>query len=138
MMGIRFSYGDFNDVLDLLEKEPFTRQAFLPIWFPEDTGCHHGERVPCTIGYHFMRRGNFLSVVYMIRSCDYIRQSCNCCLLLRFPKRGWVTRDIKTSKTSYLSRSRYSFACLRMRVVLSASNVTRLCCRSMIRDCSWS
>ena len=71
--GIRFEYGDFGDVIDLIEREPFTRQAFLPIWFPEDTGTVHGERVPCTIGYHFMRRGDNLHIVYYIRSCDYIR-----------------------------------------------------------------
>ena len=73
MKGIRFEYGDFSDVIDLLLREPFTRQAFLPIWFPEDTGSSHGERVPCTIGYHFMRRGYHFHLVYFIRSCDYIR-----------------------------------------------------------------
>jgi len=73
MEGFRYKYGDFNDVVDLLQREPYTRQAFLPIWFPEDTGSVHGERVPCTIGYHFIRRNNYLHVVYYIRSCDYIR-----------------------------------------------------------------
>ncbi len=73
LSGVRFKYGDFEDVLELLKKEPFTRQAFLPIWFPEDTGSVHGERVPCTIGYHFMRRGDHLHIVYFIRSCDYVR-----------------------------------------------------------------
>lgn len=73
MKGIRYTYGDFNDVLDLLEREPYTRQAFLPIWFPEDTGSHHKERVPCTIGYHFMRRGEHIHISYFIRSCDIIR-----------------------------------------------------------------
>jgi hypothetical protein len=73
MSGIRYEYGDFGDVIDLLQREPFTRQAFLPMWFPEDTGSVHGERVPCTIGYHFMRRGNYLHIVYYIRSCDYLR-----------------------------------------------------------------
>jgi hypothetical protein len=72
-IGIRYNYGDFGDVINLMEKEPFTRQAFLPIWFPEDTGVVHKERVPCTIGYHFMRRGDRLHMVYFIRSCDYIR-----------------------------------------------------------------
>ena len=48
--GIRYDYGDFNDVVDLMVREPFTRQAFLPIWFPEDTGSVHGERVPCFTG----------------------------------------------------------------------------------------
>jgi hypothetical protein len=73
LSGIRFDYGDLSDVVNLLEKEPFTRQAFLPIWFPEDTGVVHKERVPCTIGYQFMRRGNHFHMVYYIRSCDYIR-----------------------------------------------------------------
>jgi hypothetical protein len=71
--GFRYGYGDFGDVIDLLRREPFTRQAFLPIWFPEDTGSVHGERVPCSIGYHFMRRNDRLHMVYYIRSCDYIR-----------------------------------------------------------------
>jgi hypothetical protein len=73
LSGIRYDYGDFGDVLDLLEREPYTRQGFLPIWFPEDTGSHHQERVPCTIGYHFMRRGEHLHISYFIRSCDIIR-----------------------------------------------------------------
>jgi hypothetical protein len=73
MSGIRYDYGDFNDVVELMSREPFTRQAFLPIWFPEDTGSVTGERVPCTIGYHFIRRGDWVHVVYYIRSCDFFR-----------------------------------------------------------------
>jgi hypothetical protein len=73
MSGIRYDYGDFNDVISLMHREPFTRQAFLPIWFPEDTGSVTGERVPCTIGYHFIRRGEWVHVVYYIRSCDFFR-----------------------------------------------------------------
>lgn len=73
LRGIRYEYGDFWNVVDLLLKEPYTRQAFLPIWFPEDTGATHGERVPCTIGYHFMRRGDYFHIAYFIRSCDIIR-----------------------------------------------------------------
>lgn len=71
--GIRFRYGDLTDVLALLHEMPSTRQAYLPIWFPEDTGAHHGERVPCTLGYHFMLRDNRLHCMYPIRSCDFLR-----------------------------------------------------------------
>lgn len=71
--GIRYDYGNLNDVVDMLVKDPYTRQAFLPIWFPEDTGATHGERVPCTIGYWFIHRDNQLSMVYPIRSCDFRR-----------------------------------------------------------------
>lgn len=72
-MGIRFDYGDLNDVVALLQKDPWTRQAFLPVWFPEDTGSTEGQRVPCTIGYHFIRNGAHLDVKYVIRSCDVTR-----------------------------------------------------------------
>lgn len=72
-MGIRFRYGDLEDVAELLTEEPHTRQAYLPIWFPEDTGAHHGERVPCTLGYHFLLRDDKLHINYFIRSCDFLR-----------------------------------------------------------------
>lgn|SRR5690606_9253173 len=73
MRGIRFDYGDLDDVIHLLHEDPATRQAYLPIWFPEDTGVHHGQRVPCTLGYHFMIREDKLQITYYMRSCDLIR-----------------------------------------------------------------
>jgi hypothetical protein len=72
-MGIRFAYGDLGDVVSLLASRPHTRQAYLPIWFPEDTGATEGQRVPCTLGYHFLIRNNRLKIVYYIRSCDFLR-----------------------------------------------------------------
>lgn len=71
--GIRYRYGDLNDLVGLLARSPNTRQAYLPVWFPEDTGAVHGERVPCTLGYHFLLRENRLHITYFIRSCDYLR-----------------------------------------------------------------
>jgi hypothetical protein len=75
--GIRFPYGDLNDVAALLARSPLTRQAFLPVWFPEDTGAVKGQRVPCTLGYHFMQRHGKLSCRYYIRSCDAYRHLSN-------------------------------------------------------------
>lgn len=72
-MGVRYAYGDLNDVLDLLRKHPHTRQATFPIFFPEDTGAVHGGRVPCTLHYHFLLRANKLHLWYPIRSCDAVR-----------------------------------------------------------------
>ena len=72
-VGIRFGYGDLEDVIQQLINDPTTRQAYLPVWFPEDTGATSGQRVPCTLGYHFMVRGGKLLVTYYIRSCDYMR-----------------------------------------------------------------
>lgn len=72
-VGVRFEYGDLGDVVNHLIKDPMSRQAFLPVWFPEDTGVVHGERVPCTLGYHFIIRNGMLYCIYYIRSCDYMR-----------------------------------------------------------------
>lgn len=71
--GIRFNYGDYLDVVAQIVKDPNTRQAFLPIFFPEDTGALHGGRVPCTIGYLFQYRKGYLHITYYIRSCDFLR-----------------------------------------------------------------
>jgi thymidylate synthase len=74
--GIREKYGDLNDVVEQLAKDPTTRQAILPVFFPEDTGGAAGGRVPCSIFYHFMLSGDALDkldVVYYLRSCDLIR-----------------------------------------------------------------
>lgn len=71
--GIYHPYGDVSDVVDLLVREPNTRQAYIPIFFPEDTGAVHGSRLPCTLGYHLIQRGGYLHIVYYLRSCDFIR-----------------------------------------------------------------
>jgi hypothetical protein len=68
--GILYDYGDLNDVVDLLQREPLTRQAYLPIFFPEDTGNVHRDRAPCTLGWHFIQREGRLYVFYPLRSCD--------------------------------------------------------------------
>jgi hypothetical protein len=71
--GIRYRFGDYDDLIYLLMREPYTRQAYLPIFFPEDTGAVHRGRIPCTLGYHFLLRGTSLHCWYEIRSCDAIR-----------------------------------------------------------------
>lgn len=68
--GIRHSYGDLGGLVRDLAHEPDTRQSYLPVWFPEDTGDAHKGRKPCTLGYHFIMRDGKLDVVYYLRSCD--------------------------------------------------------------------
>lgn len=70
LWGIRHPYGDLASLVRDLSKEPDTRQAYLPVWFPEDTGDAHKGRKPCTLGYHFIMRNDRLDVVYYMRSCD--------------------------------------------------------------------
>lgn len=75
--GVRYEYGDLGGVVALLARSPYTRQAYLPVWFPEDTGSASGQRVPCTLGYQFLIRetpaGKVLHIFYHMRSCDFIR-----------------------------------------------------------------
>lgn len=96
--GIMYDYGDLDDVVDLLLDDPLTRQAYLPIWFPEDTG-GGAKRAPCTIGYHFMMRNERLSVNYHIRSCDFVKHFRNdiylTVRLLDWVLRKCASRDAK-------------------------------------------
>lgn len=71
--GIRYTYGDLNDVVDQIASDPTTRQAYLPVFFPEDTGAVHKGRVPCSLGYHFFPRDNYLHLNYYLRSCEAYR-----------------------------------------------------------------
>lgn len=74
-LGIRFAYGDLQDMVALLRRNPRTRQAYLPVWFPEDLAAAKlHERVPCTLGYHFLQnQRDSLDCTYFIRSCDFVR-----------------------------------------------------------------
>lgn len=71
--GIGHFYGDLQDVVELLAKEPHTRQAYIPLFFPEDTGNGDGGRKPCTLGYQFICRDDSLHIWYPLRSCDFVR-----------------------------------------------------------------
>lgn len=71
--GIRYSYGDLADVVTELAEDPTTRQAILPVFFPEDTGYRPGRRKPCSLHYHFMLNDNGLDIQYTLRSCDLVR-----------------------------------------------------------------
>jgi thymidylate synthase len=71
--GVRGEYGDMMDLVRLLANEPLTRQAWIPIFFPDDTGIGDGGRKPCSLGYQFIVRDRSLHIYYPLRSCDFIR-----------------------------------------------------------------
>lgn len=72
--GIRYGTGDLSSLVRILQQRLGSRQAYLPVWFPEDLhAAEFGQRVPCTLGYHFLIRNNKLKIVYYIRSCDFYR-----------------------------------------------------------------
>lgn len=98
--GIRFDYGDLQDVVDQLVKSPMTRQAYLPIWFPEDTGAVHGKRVPCTLGYHFIIRDGKLDISYFMRSTDLLRHfQDDVYMAIRLAQ--WVVDKINEAKNTH-------------------------------------
>lgn len=74
-VGIRYQWGDLEDLIMILRKNPLSRQAYLPIWFPEDLdAAKRGHRVPCSLGYHFLVDGdNHMNMTYTLRSCDIVR-----------------------------------------------------------------
>lgn len=80
-VGIRYDYGDLRDIINQLNNEPQTRQAYFPIFFPEDTGAVHGGRVPCSLGYHFIYRNGVLHINYYLRSCEVYRHFRDDCYL---------------------------------------------------------
>lgn len=63
-----------NAVKVLLQGNSETRQAWLPIWHPDDLLSTGGDiRVPCSLGYHLMVRQGSLHLHYVMRSCDFIK-----------------------------------------------------------------
>lgn len=80
-MGIAHEYGDLADLVYLIAGEPHTRQAYIPLFHPEDTGISDGGRKVCTLGYHLICRDNRLNIWYPLRSCDLIRHWADDCYL---------------------------------------------------------
>lgn len=79
--GIGHHYGDLQDLVELLADEPYTRQAYIPLFFPEDTGFGDGGRKVCTLGYQIIVRDNGAHIWYPMRSCDFIRHWSDDCYL---------------------------------------------------------
>jgi thymidylate synthase len=79
--GIAMHYGDLQDLVELLATEPYTRQAYIPLFFPEDTGKSDGGRKVCTLGYHILVRGDQAHIWYPLRSCDFVRHFRDDCYL---------------------------------------------------------
>jgi len=67
-------YKNLFVLVELLKRDPTTRQAYLPIWSHEDgMMALRNERVPCTLGWHWIFRDGMLHCYYPMRSCDAIR-----------------------------------------------------------------
>lgn len=98
--GYRYECGDLNGVVDQLVANPLTRQAVLPVWFPEDTGAIN-RRVPCSLTYHFMADENMrLSVWYSLRACDFVRHFHND-VYLAARLLQWMCHEVNNTQGNY-------------------------------------
>lgn len=79
--GVANYYGDLQDLVDLLASEPYTRQAWIPLFFPEDTGISDGGRKMCSLGYQIIVRDGEAHIWYPLRSCDFVRHWADDCYL---------------------------------------------------------
>lgn len=77
--GIREEYGDLGTLIDKMAWEGDSRQLYIPLYFPEDTGAE--GRMPCTLGYQFIVRDKQLHIWYPLRSCDFYRHWKDDCYL---------------------------------------------------------
>lgn len=114
--GVRYKNGNLDTLVRILQDNPSTRQAFLPMFLPEDlTASLEGERVPCSLGWHFILRNGFFHVFYSLRSCDSIRHFLND-LYLTVRLSQWVKEKAfggKSVKLGFLSFNVISFHCFR-------------------------
>ena len=116
--GLRNPYGDLNDLVGQLVKDPHSRQEWFPIFHPEDVGEVVGGRKPCTLGYQFIRRDDQLHVYYPLRSCDLIRHwPDDCYLTVRLLI--WVIeqcRHLDSSNWDHVRPGSYSMHCTSLHV----------------------
>lgn len=69
----RFAYRDrAMNVITRLKQDPYSRQAFVPVFDAEDTERLGLNRVPCSLGYLFQFRRDQLDMTYFMRSCDWV------------------------------------------------------------------
>lgn len=59
-------------IIEELRKHPTSRQAYMNVFLgPEDLPKAGVDRVPCSLGYHFIVRGGKLFMIYFMRSSDF-------------------------------------------------------------------
>lgn len=67
-------YTGLDQAITLLRKDPDTRQAWIPIFWPEDLTVAGGKnRIPCSLGYQLLLRDGKLNLIYIQRSADAVK-----------------------------------------------------------------
>lgn len=110
--GFRYSNGNLDSVVEILKRDINTRQAFLPMFLPEDlTASLSGERVPCSLGWHFIHRNGYLHLFYTLRSCDALRHFAND-IYMAVRLAQWVVNELdRDIKLGFITLQVVSFHC---------------------------
>lgn len=76
--GFSYTYGEryasgLEAIISEIKKHPESRQLFLSVWDPVIDADKLGfKRVPCSLGYFFIKRDGQLHMKYMQRSADFV------------------------------------------------------------------
>jgi thymidylate synthase len=63
--------GQIFHLIERLRKDRGSRQLYAVMWNPQDSQWLGTQRVPCSLGWHFMCRKDKLHMTYFMRSCDF-------------------------------------------------------------------
>lgn len=113
--GLRFDNGNLDSIVDIFKADPNTRQAFMPMFLPEDLiASAVGERVPCSLGWNFIQRNGYMHLAYALRSCDAIRHFAND-LYMAIRLAQWVNEKAFDNqlKMGFFQMNVTSFHCFR-------------------------
>jgi thymidylate synthase len=75
--GFAYTYGEryldsLQEIIRELQTHPDSRQLWMSVWDPVIDAKRLGQlRVPCSLGYWFVKRGDQLHMTYMQRSADF-------------------------------------------------------------------
>lgn len=75
--GFSYSYGErykdgLQEIISELKTHPESRQLYMSVWDNVVDQQRFGQfRVPCSLGYWFVKRGGQLHLTYMQRSADF-------------------------------------------------------------------
>lgn len=68
----RMGGNHIQKIIDELGVHPNSRQLWLPVWKQTLDEDRRGKRrVPCSLGYFFLKRNGKLNLTYVMRSCDF-------------------------------------------------------------------
>ena len=85
------------EILNELEDNPNSREAYLAIWNPALDPFRIGRRrIPCTLGYQFFIRNGELQLTYLQRSCNFKKHYQDDVYLAR-KLQEWVAEQIKVT-----------------------------------------